>query len=446
MTRSHTHRRRNVSGSRRRSTSRSKPYLLIIDIGTFCDHRMMDVAVSRLRANHRLVYITDKSHKLQGKDDVHVTYSLPQEILANPGDITTHLTGKTISQLYYTLKHPSTISRMLYSLYNVVNILQQVVAQYAPVRIMAHYGNLQHILVSGVYEDIPTSILHFAPGGGLPNKQVPFVFHNRLNDSTYDVFNTDFCDFNVKSAMAFMKQLERLVRVKRISHKPTIKGMLTKLRHIMCFSRPLVPPIQYTIPDMDISQVGILPARLSNDPLDASLQKWLNRHPGKVIFVSFGSYTRKITTTFTQLLHLLDETCTALDVYVLFHDDITKCAFKGTFKSRRIRFQTSFVPYPTIVRYCELVCFTGSACLQNVCWQLGCKMLFIPELPEQYLWAKLYRKHTLVDFIQYQNPAEMYTFVNKVYYALHANMNIFKTVAASISPTVADQIARIVCR
>jgi hypothetical protein len=74
--------------------------VLVIDIGTFCDFRMMDNAIKDLRHKHTLVYITNKEHKLPDTD-IRILYRTPQVLLDHPGDISTNLSGNTVTQLIH---------------------------------------------------------------------------------------------------------------------------------------------------------------------------------------------------------------------------------------------------------------------------------------------------------------------------------------------------------
>lgn len=419
--------------------------VLVIDIGTFCDFRMMDNAIKDLRHKHTLVYITNKEHKLPDTD-IRILYRTPHVLLDHPGDISTNLSGNTVTQLMYSITHPYAVGTSILSLLTVTQLLQKTIATYKPIRILAHCGNIQHIIASGCYQDIPTSILYFAPGF-LPNRDVPFVFHNELKTNPqFDIFDERFADFNQHTCENFHMQLKKTISFEQFLNTTFLKSdfsHLQHLRHIMCFNTPLVPPIHYTIPNLKIHNVGILPARLSNAPLEASLLKWIHSRQRKIIFVSFGSYVSHILKQFPTFVELLVKSCQDLDVYAVFHDERPQPV---QISSHRVRVHRSFVPYPSIVERCALVCFTGSACLQNVCWQKKCRMLYVPFLPEQYFWAKLYCKHTHVDYIDSTQPREQTMFIHKMFQALNIDTHFFHKVCRAISPKVSSKIASIVLK
>ena len=76
----------NLSRSRSSVGKDKRPYFLVVDMGTFCDHRLFDTAVIQLRKRYRLIYITDSSHKLP-LDDTKRTYRVPPGMLEHPGEI-----------------------------------------------------------------------------------------------------------------------------------------------------------------------------------------------------------------------------------------------------------------------------------------------------------------------------------------------------------------------
>jgi len=429
----------------RRNKSRkpaTRPYVLVIDIGTFCDYRLMDTAVQELRRTHKIVYITNPDHALPATD-TRIDYTLPKVILDNPGDIATNLTGGLDVRVGYALTHPFVVTASLVSLLHITKIVQYTVRHFKPVRILAHCGNVQHIIASGCYKTTPTSILYFAPGF-LPNAEVPFVFHNELKTNpSFDIFNPSYAAFNQQSGEAYHTQMGKMISTEQYFNALFLHldfSHLRQMKHLMCFSRPLVPHMRYTIPDLDIRNVGILPARLSTDPLEPALQLWVEAHRGKIMLVSFGSYLSHLMDTLPSFLATLASACCENDMYAIFHDESAATAH---FKSARVKVYTKFVPYPSIVRHCRIVCFTGSVCLQNVCWMQACRMLFVPYLPEQYFWAKLYRKHTHVDYVDHQNASESVVFQHKLFQALHIKRDFLKRVCESVSPTVSKRIAKI---
>jgi len=457
-----------------------------MDVGTFCDHRLMNTAILKLREQYRLVYLTDKSHKLP-EEITRITYTFPTSVLDNAGEMTTAFTSGWYHALMYLMVHPSITRESVVSLVDVSRLLVRTIRVHKPARILAHCGNLQHIVASRCYRTIPTSILYFAPGM-LPNTSVPFVFHDALtardlrvhggasNSSEAERTGFAYQDQIQNSAslverFVFQTEKERLrneiteelVQQLVDGHKRLATATyphLSLMTHILCFGAPLVPDLRYSIKPLHTQTVGLLPAQLSNAPIRTDLLQWIRRvkqhprraagssggrggdgrrYPVPVMFVSFGSFGKLLMEAMPGFVEELHRVCECLDMYAIFHDDVTKCKTVRDMATTRIRFETSFVPYPAMVRHCDLVCFTGSVCLQNVCWAQARRMLFVPYLPEQYYWAKLYQHHTNVGYVDYKQHQEaLRTLGDRVSHALRADVRFHKRVQAKVSEEAAS--------
>tara|TARA_Y100000389_G_scaffold157505_1_gene158662 strand:+ start:7229 stop:8581 length:1353 start_codon:yes stop_codon:yes gene_type:complete len=425
-------------------TINSQPIVLILDIGTFCDHRLMDTAITHIRPNHKIVYITSPTHKLPSTD-IRIDYSIPDVIIEKPGIIATNLSTNSVK---FSLENPKTTVKAIESHVFIKNLLINTIKKYSPIRVLAHCGNISHILASECYKDIPTSIIYFAPGF-LPNEDIPFIFHTELSNYKIDLYKTETKQFNIESCEAFHKQIARTILPKKIidrMFKSSNLKHLEQIRHIMCFKEPLVPKLKYAISNLSIKNVGPLKANLSNAKLEDDLEGWIKTHK-KFIFISFGSYTSKIINSFPGFFGMIEEACKINKIYALIHDNDPKYNFSKDYKSPYLFFYSKFIPYPSIVKKCKLVCFTGSVCLQNVSWMNKCPMLYFPYLPEQYFWAKLYRMHTHVDFIDYKNEAEISLFSHKLYNALNVdNIQFFQNIKHSFSDKAPVLIANEVLR
>ena len=156
---------------------KSKKYIVVMDVGTFCDHRLMDNAIVDLRKKYNIIYITDKNHKLP-ETDIKKNYKFP-EFMLHYDDIVVQLTSSIVNQIIYIAFNPIKFVKIVNFVLKISKMLSSVIDYYSPVGILAHYGNLQHILAAGRFYDVPTTILHFAPGF-LPNKNVPFPFNEKL--------------------------------------------------------------------------------------------------------------------------------------------------------------------------------------------------------------------------------------------------------------------------
>ena len=118
-------------------------------------------------------------------------------------DIVSKLTGNIINQILYIVFNPVKFVKIVNSVLRISKLLSSVIDHYSPVGILAHYGNIQHIVVAGRFYDVPTTILHFAPGF-LPNKDVPFPFNEKLINNP--LFDKKYKKFYIDTVTKFHNQ------------------------------------------------------------------------------------------------------------------------------------------------------------------------------------------------------------------------------------------------
>ena len=140
--------------------NKKKQNIIVMDVGTFCDHRLMDNAIVDLRKKYNIIYITDYTHKLP-EIDIKKKYKFP-EFMLHYDDIVSKLTSNIINQIVYIVFNPIKFVKIVNFVLKISKILSSVIDHYSPVGILAHYGNLQHILAAGRFYDVPTTILHFS--------------------------------------------------------------------------------------------------------------------------------------------------------------------------------------------------------------------------------------------------------------------------------------------
>ena len=399
----------------------TRPYFLVVDMGTFCDHRLFDTAVKRLRNRYRLAYITTSNHKLP-PSDIKLTYTIPQGMLEYAGEISTIMmeasffgkVGKILKRYFRTGE--ALFTQILAMMNKLTTLIRKSIRHYQPKGLLVHSGCVAQVLQANRLH-VPTSVLYFAPGF-LPCREIPFAFDNALTEPETDVWNKDDKQVraNVHSGIRYHTELQN--RMHKVGEKPF--DHLARIQHLYTFDAPLVPPMTYAdiLPPLTVQSVGLMKPNLPTTPLDKHLAAWMRtcrRNGGTVVFVSFGSYLNNLAayqtvkngpTALELFLTALHQYVDGNNAHLLLHDD-KQCIPAETMQHidatlPRIRVHTSFVAYPTLVPKCAMVCFTGSVCLQNICWQHKTPMLYVPVLPEQYLWAKLYRKHTGVPFVDYQ--------------------------------------------
>ena len=350
-------------------------------------------------------------------------------MLEHPGKVATAMIS---GSLFQQRKFIIPIVLMLRQTSNLIRMCNR---DYKPQGILAHSGCVAQLLSADIL-DIPTSVLYFAPGF-LPCREMPFVFDNALKQKDIDnVWRNDnvLVSTNVQSGLRYHERLTHLTP-SSFNKSRAYLDHLSKIQHLYAFEPPLVPKMTYAdvLPPLTVKSVGLMKPNLPTTPFDKALATWVRacrRGGGRLIFVSFGSILHNLAvhhatddgpSALVVFLTALHEYVDAHNAHILLHDG-KKTIPPETVQHvhatmPRVRLHTSFVAYPTLVPKCAMVCFTGSVCLQNICWQHKTPMLYVPVTPEQYLWAKLYRKHTGVPFVDYQrdDQSAVYTAVKRAF-------------------------------
>lgn len=424
----------NVSKSKKKINKRfilrnndKKSFLLVIDIGTFCDFKMMDNAIRYLRQKYKIVYITPKSHKLQ-EDDIVLKYNLSKEILENISNLSSILSEKSVfEKIGSLLKENFFLKEYFLMTHEMVTLMRKAINKYNPKGIVSHYGCLGQLLMLNRL-DIPTSILHFAPGS-IPNENIPFVFDNILSNKNVKIdLSVKDKKRNLVSCLSFQNTLKIFYSISHSLNFMEIHNnkilnesqytYLSRMNHINTFSGPLIPKLKLynKLPKLRMSYLGILEADLPKQNLGKLWSILIDKKKkGKrILFFSMGSFLSKLmnkkykNTSFLKLLmNEIIEVSIKNNIFVLFHDDgnILSNKYKKDIYERKadIEIINTFISYTSIVPECDFVCFSGSLCLQNVCWRNECPFLILPILDEQYFWAKLYEHHTGISFIDINN-------------------------------------------
>ena len=172
----------------------TRPYFLVVDMGTFCDHRLFDTAVKHLRHRYRLVYITSPNHKLP-PSDIKLAYTVPAGLLEHAGEVSTIMMeasvfGKVRKIVQRFLHTGETLFlQILAMMRRLTHLIQTCIRDYEPAGVLAHSGCVAQVLAANRL-DVPTSVLYFAPGF-LPCREIPFAFDNALTEPQTDVWRKD---------------------------------------------------------------------------------------------------------------------------------------------------------------------------------------------------------------------------------------------------------------
>jgi len=367
-----------------------KEYILAIDLGTYCDHVLMDNAILELAKKYKIVYLTDKSHNLS-KDYIKESFITPSFLINDP-KIEIADTSKNFS--LYIIKHFHKIIVSYRWSRFIKKKLKELLIKYNFKSICILYPALGLLWLFEKI-NIPIYIFYYAPG--ILCKNIPWLFDSILKKHKYKLYNKSSYKYNVNSTL---KYLNRIAMVSK--KKETIHQMLKSVNHVICWDKNTLPELQYFYKDINILYAGSL---INLESLNK--KKWIIEDKilnfikkfNNIIFMSFGSYGNSylLKNIVKLLLKYINNYCVKNNFGLIYHNG-------GNIPNTdNLLIINGFIQYEYIVPKSKLVIFTGSVCLQNICIYNCVPMLFLPLLNEQFYWAKNYKYYTDRSYIDYRS-------------------------------------------
>jgi hypothetical protein len=271
-------------------------------------------------------------------------------------------------------------------------MLHKLISEHDPAALVVLYpaAGILWMLESDEARRMPTFILYNAPG--LLNASIPWLFDSAMQDDSVPLFKDD-----AKNLVSGEEYINRISTMS--TRRESVMDVYFKVHHVMCWHKSLMPKLA-TDKRMSMIYAGtLLPPNIADarkKSIPRVIQSELQRPDANIIFVSFGSYVNSaLLQRITPLLmQFLESYCESHAGYrVIFHNGTRADA------SKHVVCVEGYVPYEVIVPRSKLVVFTGSACLQNICMFHGVPMLFVPQLNEQFFWARLYKRNTGVEYV-----------------------------------------------
>tara|TARA_B100000963_G_C22576677_1_gene648777 strand:+ start:167 stop:1480 length:1314 start_codon:yes stop_codon:yes gene_type:complete len=416
------------------SREKQKEKILILDTGTFCDFKLMDTLVLNLRKKFQLVYITDHKHFLHS-EDIKINYSIPKFLLDELSEIMSSMTTSTFSKLKWISFNPM---KSLRAISYIVNpIINDTILTYKPKLMIAHSSQLIQLILGfrvSSYFNIPTYIIHFAPGL-IPNDQFPLSTCNLYKDPNYNNYLSKNKLSNIISFKSIMSEL----------NIKTSKIYFQRVTHINCFSDPYINEPTYGFNNLKIETIGPFLPLIEKRDLPSSLKSWMKQIPrdSRLLFFTLGSFSNVLIKLLPNILKEFISYCEKYQYFLIFQDDFSKNDYSQ--KSPQLYLSRDFISYPSIVPLCDLVIFTGSLCLQNICFNYLKPMLFIPYLIEQFLWGRVYKKYTKIPFYDFQQP-DKYNLSNLINKAINVDKNMLMTIKNSLNTNPSQDLLKIISK
>jgi hypothetical protein len=169
---------------------------------------------------------------------------------------------------------------------------------------------------------------------------------------------------------------------------------ISKLTHFACWDHSITRPIEHSF--LNVIDCSPLPPpvaqRQSSNKLPVAFKY------RRLVLITFGSYVSEplLAKATSKIIPIMISFCDQNN-YLLVH--VTKTSKSYQSGNYYAHSSSEYLDYTTTCMQCDLVIFTGSICLQNICASHGVPMLFVPFLPEQYFWAKNYIDLAQVHYI-----------------------------------------------
>lgn len=383
---------------------RKREHVLAIDLGTFCDNKLMESALREVKKRYKVVYLTDEGHKLD-KTYIKEPFATPDFFIKDPH---TRVANSSKGFWSWMVTRPGDTYHAYKWAMQMRDKVNDLIAKYQPKCILVLYPALSVVWLFEQPPEIPLYVLYYAPG--IVSRDIPWLFDSKLRDPSFKLYKPS--NENVESG------LEYLCRLSSHSFRTgTTEEVFRSLHHVFCWDKELVPELKLGYRGLHVHKVGALLSDGTQKKVvragNPVLRNLVARHPN-IIFVSFGTYggSELLKPQLEKLLPALHNFCVANDFAVIFHNGSALCPPELD----TIHSIDGYVPYEYIVPKSKLVIFTGSVCLQNISFFYGVPMVFFPVLIEQFYWAKNYEYHTNIPYIDYQStslPEPFDAFVKK---------------------------------
>jgi UDP:flavonoid glycosyltransferase YjiC (YdhE family) len=382
---------------------KSRPSVLAVDLGTYCDNRLAEIALSAVVKKYHVVYVTDNKHRLDSKLYTKLGFDTPEFFINDP-----HEAADTkVNFAAWILQHPTHAIQAGLWVKSMRDIIDRAISAHNPVCLLVMNPALPVVWMLDKDFKLPVHVLYVAPA--MVSYSLPWLFDSDVKDTNIPLYIRS--NANRDSGLAY---LDRISKVMLFARKKPFQ-VYKKIHHVLCYDDVAVPPLKlYRPSSIKVTVVGgLLPKEVVRTPrLEEGSRVSLflegcRRDKRVFIFMSFGSYgcTEEFREPLAKLLSVLVEYCATNDTRILFHNGgcVKQYLDKSVVRSKMVNIIDGFVPYESVIPRCKLVIFTGSVCLQNICLYNAKPMLFCPLLNEQYFWARNYAHHTGIPYIDYRS-------------------------------------------
>ena len=378
--------------------------LVVVDIGTFCDARLMDDVLSGVSKTFDLVYVVDEKRKLP-KGSKSYRLKTPGMITGSSSEIDLPFFDKANDLAIWGLYNPIKALSAFTWVNTLKTLTEKAVRENNAQGLILHYGASMLIwkLDPELLNSIPVYIIYHAPG--LINRTIPWIFDPIMKDPNFNLYKqgNGYKKICLESWYSYYTKIAANIIVEL--DYTSIKSKIAHLNHILCWDPKVTKKLEINQKEFDkVYQIGNIYNKKyfqkkwysinRSDKKNDKLEKWIDEGP--TVFMSFGTFCSNVELMkiLPNLLNFLEKT----GVRVLFH--LTTSEFNIRESNLR-KVHKGWLPYEWVVPKCSAVIFTGSVCLQSICIFNKKPMIFVPLLAEQFFWAKNYKAMTGTPYISY---------------------------------------------
>ncbi len=376
-----------------------KETIVAFDLGTFCDFWLTKLALHKLKDKYDIVYVTPDINKVEKNYSKVIYYNQldyigkdPNMSLGDPStSVLTQFVFKTIELAKTKTFFQDMSKRFL-----------QIILDHKPSCVIAQYPALTILwqLPNNILTSIPFFVLYAAPA--FPNEELPWIFDSVLTYPQFNIYSKELYakNFNFESGLHILKRYSALYSLENMQYVDinSVFKKFNMFHHVCCYDSAITGSvIKLKIPDGHCHHIGSF-----KEPMEDSyivlpdIAEFIESNK-KIIFISLGTFTNNkiLQKGVREILPYLENYCKKNDYRILFQS--------ADINTKYIKSFSGFISYQYLVPRVKLVIFTGSVCLQTICFMHKKPMIFMPLLAEQYFWAKNFKHFTHLDFIDCRN-------------------------------------------
>ena len=384
----------------------------------------MNAVLNDIHHDFQCDYISDKSLKLPSNSTKFKTINTPSFLINNPSKLPTeylkhykqnkHTTSSVVlTHLKNAVQHPELVfwhSQLTGAIHKAItrNKYSAVIIQWGMIGIMLEVFNK---LRNKIKKLPPIFVVYYSPT--LDSKWYPFIFNDIHKQSTvklykgapyeseYNYSSLVHTSFPFESLDNIKRQMKELIHIDCtspiIQMHPNNHGRISSPKEYLSLSLPF-----YKIASMVLTNASPPESKKQTRTI---LSKTISRR--KFVFVTLGSYSKHVIDIFSADVWTSswNQFGKLYNCDVIIHTNVPL----NTEACEFVQVLNCIIDYETVLLYDKLqtehtlwkVFFTGSAVLQNYCWACQTPMCFIPFLSEQFFFARVYKEHCGVPFIDH---------------------------------------------